>query len=474
MTSEVLTGHLQIPIHPGHCALSFSLPLQLLFFVAMSNYELVSQYTKDAFAKEDWLRQRPACGANIAKGDPCFYVATIEHDKPGHYVCGPCHEHYQKKAATSERPAMNQAKDNASSQQTMCSSTGYTPHHAHYGSECDRWEKLSYAPPPSQTISLKILAVHEGGSRKKGGRGTPFGNSSSETHDGWIYRVIMHLDVKALKSPIFKTKQFALMVVVPESQWHEYEEWTERVEEWTERAEEDEATCQAPMATTTISEASVDVFQGEDYLATEVPLPEVPLKRPHLHTASSLSSTSPLLLKKAASANIFRSPDPNVDAQSVYDLQNKNVQLYWIATRPMSEILENSKYQSFTLHTAESASRQLTVDTSLPIQSAEVDSRLPILGSIPHQKVVVKRPFIKIFPPNGPSAGTYKVGRYTVADELSKQFKEANVLYWANLLLDLIYAFINCCVAASSNPPPFEIPCLHFIHAGLALSYLAR
>ncbi|KAG1725236.1 hypothetical protein EDB19DRAFT_1644145 [Suillus lakei] len=94
------------------------------------------------------------------------------------------------------------------------------------------------------------------------------------------------------------------------------------------------------------------------------------------------------------------------------------------------------------------------------------------LGSIPHQKVIVKRPFIKIYPPSGPSAGTYKVGHYTVANKLSKQFKEANVLYWVNLPLDPTYAFVNCCVAAFSNPPPFEIPCLHFIHARLALSFL--
>ncbi|KAG1908078.1 uncharacterized protein F5891DRAFT_1181105 [Suillus fuscotomentosus] len=81
----------------------------------MSNYELVSQYTEDAFAKEDWLCQHPACGANIAKGDPCFYVATIEHGKPGHYVCGPCHECYQKKAATSVRPAVRPTPGSASS-----------------------------------------------------------------------------------------------------------------------------------------------------------------------------------------------------------------------------------------------------------------------------------------------------------------------------------------------------------------------
>ncbi|KAG2739151.1 hypothetical protein P692DRAFT_20756559 [Suillus brevipes Sb2] len=573
----------------------------------MSNYELVSQFTEDAFAKEDRLCQRPACGANIAKGDPCFYVATIEHGKPGCYVCGPCHERYQKKSATSVRPAVRPTPGfasggssgftgrgppdphvirqsvnagqrklsvnpppviplshgwsefsagpdisvpslwQASSQPTLHSSTGYTPHHAHYGLERDRWAKLSYAPPPSQTISLEISAVHEGGSQKKGGHGTPFRYlrrkkdidtqidapglikialdtvypkiqsfcpafqwqyeefiirdsrwvdlSGHHAREPYFYSQCVQAGRKGLKSQIFKTKQFALMVVIPESQWCEYEEWTER-------AEEDEATRQAPMATTAISEASIDVFQGKDYLATEVPLPEVPLKRTHLHTASSLSSTSSSTsppLKKAASANIFQSPDrnelkealrsggiANVDVQSVYDLQNENVQLYWIATRPMSEILEDSKYQSFMLHTAESATGQLTVDTS----SANLISRggfktahpgwltlashIPTTGlvSTPHQKVVVKRPFIKIFPPNGPSAGTYKVGCYAVADKLSKQFKEANVLYWANSLLDLTYAFVNRCVAASSNPPPFEIPRLRFIHAGLALSFL--
>lgn len=88
---------------PGHCALE-SQP-QFPFRLFSATMELVSQYTEDAFAKEARLCQRPACGANIAMGDPCFYVATIEHGKPGRYVCGPCHERYQRKAATSVRPA---------------------------------------------------------------------------------------------------------------------------------------------------------------------------------------------------------------------------------------------------------------------------------------------------------------------------------------------------------------------------------
>jgi hypothetical protein len=35
---------------------------------------------------------------------------------------------------------------------------------------------------------------------------------------------------KGSKAPIFKTKQFALMVVVPEAQWNDYEEWVENTE----------------------------------------------------------------------------------------------------------------------------------------------------------------------------------------------------------------------------------------------------
>jgi len=36
---------------------------------------------------------------------------------------------------------------------------------------------------------------------------------------------------KVSKASTFKTKQFALMVVVPEAQWNEYEEWLEKAEE---------------------------------------------------------------------------------------------------------------------------------------------------------------------------------------------------------------------------------------------------
>jgi hypothetical protein len=73
----------------------------------MSGYELLSQYTEDAFAQDDRLCERPACGAKICRGDPCFYVGTMDPRRPGRYVCGSCHERYRGKLATSVRPTTN-------------------------------------------------------------------------------------------------------------------------------------------------------------------------------------------------------------------------------------------------------------------------------------------------------------------------------------------------------------------------------
>lgn len=58
-----------------------------------------------------------------------------------------------------------------------------------------------------------------------------------------------------------------------------------------------------------------------------------------------------------------------------------------------------------------------------------------------------------------------------IPDKLDKLFREVNVLYWAKALLSMTYAFIDCALAASAEPPGFDIPHLHFIDAGLVLGY---
>ncbi|KAI6032478.1 hypothetical protein EDC04DRAFT_2571972, partial [Pisolithus marmoratus] len=59
----------------------------------------------------------------------------------------------------------------------------------------------------------------------------------------------------------------------------------------------------------------------------------------------------------------------------------------------------------------------------------------------------------------------------SLGDELPKLHCEANTLYWAKALLMMTYDFIDGAIASANSPPPFEIPCLHFIEAGLALAH---
>jgi hypothetical protein len=96
------------------------------------------------------------------------------------------------------------------------------------------------------------------------------------------------------------------------------------------------------------------------------------------------------------------------------------------------------------------------------------------LGFCPRQNVAVKRPFHKVYAPgssnlNAPRKFAY--GRYVIADEIPKLFREANVLYWAGSLLQFSYDFIDHCISRSTEPPPFQVPRLRFVNAGLALSY---
>ncbi|KAJ7438224.1 hypothetical protein B0H11DRAFT_1741714 [Mycena galericulata] len=50
---------------------------------------------------------------------------------------------------------------------------------------------------------------------------------------------------------------------------------------------------------------------------------------------------------------------------------------------------------------------------------------------------------------------------------------EANVLLWAGSLMALTYAFIENYIENSPHTPPFEIPQLRFVHAGVAAVHQA-
>jgi hypothetical protein len=173
----------------------------------------------------------------------------------------------------------------------------------------------------------------------------------------------------------------------------------------------------------------------------------------------------------------------------VLDLQNESIQFFPIPKRPLSDILGDSQYHAFRLDLGSCHAGQLSVDTSLvnmlgaggfktahpgwlTLFSAPEATSETKLGSRPRQSVAVKRPFYKNYPPGTSKAPKkYAYGRYVIADELPKLFREANVLYWASSLLQFSYDFIDHCISRSTEPPPFRVPRLRFVDAGLALSY---
>lgn len=176
---------------------------------------------------------------------------------------------------------------------------GYTSQHSCYSQEYDRWARWSYASPPAETISLKIFAHYEGGSKRGGHLSTAFGNicegqkdidariSAQElvpiALDTIIPKVKMFCptypwrDLAAHRSPLpyfyaqcvqpvrknpkamsFKPKQFTLYVVVPASQWVEYEAFMDKVNSYVATSKD--------VATTSSDEGDDDLQSSSVHL----------------------------------------------------------------------------------------------------------------------------------------------------------------------------------------------------------------
>ena len=104
--------------------------------------------------------------------------------------------------------------------------------------------------------------------------------------------------------------------------------------------------------------------------------------------------------------------------------------------------------------------------TTQSAQLALLPLRRSGIGSRSNHDIVLKRPYIDNNSEPGPPFTCY-----TLVDESNLLYREANVLYWAKALLKLTYDFIDHAINDASILPPFEIPRLHFIDAGLMLAY---
>jgi hypothetical protein len=148
---------------------------------------------------------------------------------------------------------------------------------------------------------------------------------------------------------------------------------------------------------------------------------------------------------------------------SVSKFQNKNIQFYSIHTRQLNDLLKYTQYHSFSVDNADSSVGYVSVDMSpegrigigrfktahpgwLTLMSPPTSG----LGSQAHHDVVVKCPFYKVYPKGTPASFDYRIRRFALANKLPKLFREANVLYWAKVLLGLVYDFIDRAMAGAS------------------------
>ncbi|KIM50424.1 hypothetical protein SCLCIDRAFT_145520 [Scleroderma citrinum Foug A] len=136
---------------------------------------------------------------------------------------------------------------------------------------------------------------------------------------------------------------------------------------------------------------------------------------------------------------------------------------------------------AFDIKTAELFSRNIRLDRSVnaivgvgtfkTAQSTQL-TLSPLarsgIGSVPNHDIVLKRPYINDTP-DGPACPPF--ARFTLKDESNILYCEANVLYWAKALLKMTYEFINHTIDAAKERPPFDVPCLCFVDAGLLLAY---
>ncbi|KAG1766766.1 hypothetical protein EDD22DRAFT_950345 [Suillus occidentalis] len=297
------------------------------------NTELVSQFTEDAYATVDQICEHPSCGIQIRAGEPCLCVATINpgqvassyHTIPDPHIIWQSVNAAQRKSSVNPPPVVAVSNwTNASmglppmschlcctsspnpdpppmSHRLHCTSgpnvaiptswqgsaasaapsrpIGYSSHHGMYAAEHQRWAKATYSTPIAitDTISLEISAMHEASGHKKktiianicegkkdidASIDAPdlirlaldmvlpklhaFGDTFAWRDEEFTVQDSAWVDLsthppfkpyfllqcmqpaqEAGKALTFKTKQFALLVVIPESQWQEFELWQE-------------------------------------------------------------------------------------------------------------------------------------------------------------------------------------------------------------------------------------------------------
>ncbi|KAI5998324.1 hypothetical protein F5J12DRAFT_784910 [Pisolithus orientalis] len=334
---------------------------------------------------------------------------------------------------------------------------------------------------------------------------------------------------KGSKVKVFKPKQFMLFIIVPVNQWEEFEEFQEKLH--SSPPAHKQQTSWAGLSTslpgstvsmlvvprsTMISEPSTLFFSKGVVSTTSSSMFDHPIlhdvahlwdgekdmvlptnssvmsgKCHHRHTSSSSSGSTPLLPQKR-SAKTFLSPNCNqikkalqsggaseFNVKTVFWQKVIQVDFYPIQTHDLNDLV--SEKAAFNIRNADLCSGKIRLNASADsiigvgafkmAQIAQLNLS-PLrdmgIGSSPNNHIVLKRPYIDDHPVEVKPPFTH----YALQDKSNILYRKANTLYWAKALLQMMYQFIDHAVEDTKVPPPFEIPHLHFVDAGLLFAYL--
>ncbi|KAJ7429090.1 hypothetical protein FB451DRAFT_1071607, partial [Mycena latifolia] len=90
------------------------------------------------------------------------------------------------------------------------------------------------------------------------------------------------------------------------------------------------------------------------------------------------------------------------------------------------------------------------------------------LGTRQNDLVAVKRLYYKR-DQKANSSDTPKLRRFSAPDEYVKILQEANLLFWGASIMAFTYSFIRHFISHATEEPPFTIPELRFVHAGVVV-----
>ncbi|KAH0836823.1 hypothetical protein J3R83DRAFT_8590 [Lanmaoa asiatica] len=204
-------------------------------------------------------------------------------------------------------------------------------------------------------------------------------------------------------------------------------------------------------------------------ITTKSPPAKKSLTKEHLDLKSLCEA---LLTKKPLDPDSLREAlkvggTADLDISKVLKSSIYSVDFYPIPTVPISLILKNTTHRAFnvdpktaTMHPGQlrlssedsfiGAGGFKTAYTATLLLSKLTQTGI---GSQPCENIVVKRPYIH----QGKICGS-PWRRLAVREESEKLFREANVLYWAKSLFQVVEDFIATALANAVVAPPFDIP----------------